>query len=54
MIGSRNDALLQHRRKAMAIEMATDQVVAASIEPRLSHAEQCITKPITISTILYQ
>ena len=31
VIGSRNDALLQQRGKAMAIEMAADQVVAASM-----------------------
>ena len=31
VIGSRNDALLQQRGKAMAIEMAADQVVASSM-----------------------
>ena len=56
-IGSHDEALPQQRGKAMAIEMdAADQVVAAAIlyEPRLSHAVQCITKPITTSTILCQ
>ena len=54
-IGSHDKALPQQRGKAMAIEMdAADQVVASEIlyEPRLSHAVQCIIKPITTSTIL--
>ena len=56
-IGSHDKALPQQRGKAMAIEMdAADQVVAAAIlyEPRFPHAEQCITKPITMTMLLCQ
>ena len=56
-IGSHDKAHLQQRGEVIAIEIdAADQVVASAIlyEPRLSHAVQCIIKPITMSTPLCQ
>ena len=42
--------------KERLMRQPADQVVAAAIlyEPRLPHVEQCITKPITMLTPLYQ
>ena len=56
-IGSHDKALPQQRGEVIAIEIdVADQVVASAIlyEPRLSHAVQCITKPITMPTPLCQ